>query len=622
MSLSRNAPGALLDRLGVMGHPWHGLVSGGMLALPNGLTIPYQQPAGTVHWEYTAAHRVAVPGVPPVERTPDQAAADNLAGMQWRNTALISGGASQLYGRALGAGRWIWIDDAGDRWLVDASALHGQVWTAASVPSHVMLSLRRFGRFSAAPAGAPVVVQVPIHDLGQGGPELMTTPTQVTQSFRSSLFSIHPQGRAAAFMLHYAVAHGAAAWPSNRHPCGWFELHLSGYGADVSASIDVIADRLQTLGGEAEVTDDGDTPAVFRLWRRSTTTTTGSDYPTCSGGTETTDRFRLHDGDLTSDGYTPEWLYAYNRSVGVRPDMTRSASVSWGGMLWAVWYGVDGARRHVTLDVEWVYRYERHSAGVSDREVSSTRITTRSPGAGRCVTEVVQEFAPYEIACDIDISVSEACTYTWRLGGTEVASISVSRVSVAQETTVFAGTPDGTGNLRSHWTRTGSAAGTLAGAPWADQPASARDYATTYNWSSDTTDEPPNTITGDPGYQMAPEYSPGRRALWPAVTSYTSPDSPVDWSEARVVEVRPVRLGGGVVGFVRTVRPLSPANADKVSTIFGDIVTPIGAASGVEWSSLGPAGSNAAWPPRDTVFAAWCPATHQIGLRTQPACWV
>ncbi len=620
MSLSRNAPGELLDRVGVIGHPWHGLVSGGVLTLPDGQLMPYPQPGGAEHWELTAAHRVAVPGVPPVERTPDQAAADNLAGMQWRNTALISGGASQLYGRPLGAGCWVWIDDAGDRWLVDASALHGQDWTAGTVPASVSVTVRPFGRFTSE-AAAPTVISVAIPDLGQSGPALQIGPSAVTDVFRTGLFSIDPTGRRAAFMLMF----GADTWPSYKHPCGWFELQMAGSGADISASIDVIAGRLQTLGGDATVTDDSPpAPDAYRLWQRVVTTSTGSGYPTCSGGTQTTIEHRLNDGDLTSSGYAPLWLYSVGsgmRPVAVMPDVAQSASVSWAGMLWAVWYGPDGGRRCLTLDVDWAYSYARQTAGVMDTTVSSTRITERSPGAGDCVSVVVQELAPYVIDCRFDISVSEVCTYAWRINGDLVAAVGVSRTSDATESTVFTGTPDGTGGMTGHWTRTGSDAGTMAGAPWDDQPAVARAYSNAYSWS-DADGTAPGSVTGDGGYTMRPEHRPGYRALWLVTQSYTSPLSPADWTDARIVEIRPARLGWGVVGMVRTVRPFSPANADKVSSIIGDVVTPIGAVSGVEWSSLGPAGSNAAWPPRDTVFAAWCPATHQIGLRTQPACWV
>src|SRR5690606_14142963 len=112
-------------------------------------------------WECTRTLRLAVPGVPSVERNETALADDQAAGRQWLSHAYLSGADQQLYRLPLGGGRYIWIDDAGARWLVDATALHGQEWRPdAPPPVAVTITLTRFGVFTTAPAPAPVSLTV------------------------------------------------------------------------------------------------------------------------------------------------------------------------------------------------------------------------------------------------------------------------------------------------------------------------------------------------------------------------------------------------------------------------------------------------------------------------------
>jgi hypothetical protein len=101
------------------GHPWHGLCTGGSLALPNGTTKVYAQPSGGDCW------KIAVPGHVAPTRSAAQQADDTARGYQWLGHGLISGDPEQglqLYGKSLGK-RWIWAVDAGRKWLVDVSGL-------------------------------------------------------------------------------------------------------------------------------------------------------------------------------------------------------------------------------------------------------------------------------------------------------------------------------------------------------------------------------------------------------------------------------------------------------------------------------------------------------------------
>lgn len=126
------------------GCPFHGLVRGNQLTLPNGRTITNRffvdDAIGSV--------LVRVPGVPEVTRTPEEAASDTALGYQWRNAAaLVLGGQS---GRLLMAWGWkgmwgslLYTRGVGRTWLAtlgDTGSDDGQTLNAP-------LSLNPFGRF-------------------------------------------------------------------------------------------------------------------------------------------------------------------------------------------------------------------------------------------------------------------------------------------------------------------------------------------------------------------------------------------------------------------------------------------------------------------------------------------
>lgn len=104
------------------GCPWHGLVKGGRLELPNGQSMDFPQPANG----YTTL--VRVPGLPAVTPT----GRDVSLGRQWRNTAIIAGG--YLHGRSLNGG-YIYVDTENRPWLV----------LIAKAADLLSITLRRFG---------------------------------------------------------------------------------------------------------------------------------------------------------------------------------------------------------------------------------------------------------------------------------------------------------------------------------------------------------------------------------------------------------------------------------------------------------------------------------------------
>ncbi|ANQ83713.1 hypothetical protein dqs_0637 [Azoarcus olearius] len=325
MSLDRNSPAReVLGRLGLIGHPWHGLCRAGVLTLPNGTTRPYAQPASG------DAYVLRVPGVPAVERSPEDAADDVVTGRTWLPYAIVSGSDYQIYSRPLGAGRWVYVDSAGDRWLV-TTTLHGATLDTLTAGSTITVTLARFGVIGGTPATHTYTVTVP--DLGQATPTLYR-PTSTGASVLAPdlvtgrLFAIHPSGTAAVFQLAHEVdaliRNSQARW----RPCGWMELQITGAGASAAVSLVVLKTRRETVGTSVFDSD----LHVYMLYQRVPEITYyegTSPYPTC-GGTRVTET-------VTSEVFEREVFDGYPDLSGA--DVYLAAEWPLGGSQWSMLRG-------------------------------------------------------------------------------------------------------------------------------------------------------------------------------------------------------------------------------------------------------------------------------------------
>lgn len=238
------------------GCPWHGLVQAGSLTLPNGASMAYPQPAAPVAVisgspvsmpdTLGSTYRVAVPGLPDVSRTPDELAADAVAGREWRNEALLSGGRFQLYGKQLDG--WIYIDTAGDRWLVTCSTFNESALYPFNAAFNATLVLSRFGDFGAA--AETYSYPISLSDWQQTGAVFFSesggSPSTVT-SGRLTVDAIKSDGSAAVVMVHLRRVLAPSVDPMVRWPLGFLEINLSGPGSSATAAITVIRSRAQTL---------------------------------------------------------------------------------------------------------------------------------------------------------------------------------------------------------------------------------------------------------------------------------------------------------------------------------------------------------------------------------------
>lgn len=216
-----------LNKLNAFGCPWHGLIEGGQLTLPNGLTMPMRQPNG-LPFERGNTHLIDLPTAPITTRTTEQQEADTLTGLQWLDKAIISG--DQIHGQVLGAGRWIYHSDG--NWLV-STTLQGSVGSITTCT----VTLKRFGVFGGDPLEYAYEVAVPSLAAEYGYWSLSPGASSL------HLYSAHPQGSAGMFAL-------LGQWSGllERRPIAWVEVTLSGPASACVIGITLARSADQTAG--------------------------------------------------------------------------------------------------------------------------------------------------------------------------------------------------------------------------------------------------------------------------------------------------------------------------------------------------------------------------------------
>ncbi len=106
-----------------IGTPYHGVVRNGSLTLPNSEQLIYPQPAAI-----TGSSGVARAGsnryvkspfaATEIYPTPEALQYDLARGVEWKNYNLLAGRDMAIGGHALGQDHWIYIDGAGNRWVI------------------------------------------------------------------------------------------------------------------------------------------------------------------------------------------------------------------------------------------------------------------------------------------------------------------------------------------------------------------------------------------------------------------------------------------------------------------------------------------------------------------------
>lgn len=354
MSLDKNSPDReILGRLGIIGHPWHGLCRNGVLTLPNGATIPYPQPSGGAAWV------LRVPGTPAVSRTAEQLAADEAAGVQWLDHAILSGDTTQIYSKSLGAGRWIYADSAGDRWLV-STTLHAATVAALESAGTITVTLDRFGVIGGAPESHTHVVTLPA--LGQDSPALYNPNTGGSVLAKTGItvrrFAVRHDGSRATFRVGVDISTLQRYTQSDVRPVGWLEMQIAGAGGSAVVSVTVLKTRAETLPDRV-ATDDLTSHALYQTVTEATRYEGALPYPDCGGvrireTTTTTYEAELVGGVPPAPAADSALVLAWPTEDGVLPLIRGTQQETWEYVI-AVAYDVVG-----DLDVTTV----RHTVNV------------------------------------------------------------------------------------------------------------------------------------------------------------------------------------------------------------------------------------------------------------------
>ena len=583
----------ILKRVGIWGHPWHGLVKSGTLTLPNGQQVAYPQPVGG------DTHLLAVPGVQPVERTPDELIEDAAAGRQWWTAVTLSGRQSQLYSKPLGAGRWIYVDPDGVRWLVSTSLNNN----AADIQRMAQtITLARFGEFY----GAPEVhtYSVPALYVGQDYPEVFSSESSPLEpgAILGSLFSTHPSGQAAAFVLTAVYA------PVNRinplRPVGWLELTLSGPGGACSVQLGVLHTRAATLG---EVTNTRlDTASYWTLDEvRTSTKSGGFTGPDCSG--TRTDTITLvprsypqfHDGlpklhDYSQHG--PESA-AYTRSV-----------VGW---VYAVWYDPSGVKKQLYFDAIETGSWQ--APELAPVLVPSVRVVSyKHIGGTTCDESGVDVLSRWSVQIAGTVHQEVSYRLVLRDDSGELSAVDVSVVlDFGMEYEVKEGPQLGSRLLQSR-RRYGTELLTYPGVSGPEE--------ITHSWDGTNYE---NEYGGDYG-----RYVPA--GIWPQDSGRVHTDAfmvhgiglyGIELGHEVYFYAAPVAYANNAVGFVHGIRRRS--DTDYAITHVGRLATPSGAVDCPPISYSTPVGSVVgSSAPAVLVSASWCPVTERVAMATSPVAFV
>lgn len=139
------------------GCPYHGLVTGGEVELPNGQTRSYPQPSGGIPF---AGRSLLL--APPWAPGGEQSSEDAAAGREWQDYALIAGDSCSIHGQDLGYNCWLWAESEGRVWRVEP--LDDLIRYES--PGTCRFKLTRFGWFGEPPDGElerTVEITVPVN---------------------------------------------------------------------------------------------------------------------------------------------------------------------------------------------------------------------------------------------------------------------------------------------------------------------------------------------------------------------------------------------------------------------------------------------------------------------------
>lgn len=324
----------MIDKLIRFGCPYHGMIKGGEIHLPNDGRQATPQPVGMVDGDLAGStYLQRMPWAPGGVDTEE----DVLAGRHWADYAILGGCRQMLHGKALSG--WIYAAPDGKPWWVDISNL-----LSVSVGNSFSrtVRLRPFGQVGRP--GSTRSVSVSLSSTGQSTPSL-------TGARSLWLADITPDGSRAILEVVLITEHNPDPGLGRIYPVGYWLLELTGSGSGISASLSVLRTRAEVLG---TMSDSGPIPQVPFPY-----TTYGISISGSGGGV-----------------YTITWAGA-EHNVAYREDGARHISVT--GRIVGMWFDSAGNPTEVTLNMT---RSISVSSAYTDESTGGPLIQTSLPGGG------------------------------------------------------------------------------------------------------------------------------------------------------------------------------------------------------------------------------------------------
>lgn len=390
-----------LGKFRLLGCPYHGLVRGNRLTLPNGSNVDGQWDAMRVRGSVL----LAVPGAPAVSRTTDEAAYDTTSGYQWRNDAVIHFDSNDvegmLYGLRFTGGEALYAVGVGNCWSVklpSSRATNGPVTELANPAT-----LTAFGRIGYSPVAIEEEVTVTLEGYA-------SEPTASPSGHRKMIDCL-PDGS--------QVILGGTSFDSRfelyrtSEGGGFCLLKTSGDGSGISPF--AVALELLSKPGFADASAVTDSFVTHRhLWRWEFADEDVEFFPVDGEECES-QRRTLNSPTIVSEDSTSPSALSY--ITGTREAELTGYIVGW-------WFEPGGTPQPITADYRYTLTSDYSFSGVGVGDPSQVIVQpyvlysgTCIPHSGASYTEVT---GSYNWTCESVQTTTEEIEITLRVGGTEI----------------------------------------------------------------------------------------------------------------------------------------------------------------------------------------------------------
>lgn len=250
-----------------LGQPYHGLVTAGELTLSTGVKLPFPG-------AYGDCYLLQVPGVAPLEMSPEEVAIEAAAGREWRTYALLAGRARQYGGVTVGTNAWLYAAPDGTVWrirclqldttLIYPTQLPDNNWGYYPADLDFQFEVSRFGLISPDAEPDTAVINKPgvrigpetgwrsdyFRDYSAGDPiraENRRFPGDgfMVQYMPINIDDVSSDGSRCLFCCNRSAEQSAGNLPSSlgrAYPLSWLEVSVSGGGsaADIAISMNLV----------------------------------------------------------------------------------------------------------------------------------------------------------------------------------------------------------------------------------------------------------------------------------------------------------------------------------------------------------------------------------------------